>query len=471
MTAPQPIEYLTQRGRIVTPPPAALFWLSVISSAASGIVGVVIFACYLISHSEWFALFGFLWLYIGGFATFVAAILALVYAGIALSRRFEAPGSIRRSIISIVLPIVDLILAIVCAGIGLSMVTKSTSSVFNPGSRPAAPATIPAMPGPPTTHEVIVTATTVPASPAAIEMLRKLGKRDAGAHDPSTIVRDGDWYYCFLTGQGVPVIRSRDLEKWEGQPHVFARSPDWVATAVPGNRGHFWAPDIVRAKDGRWLLYYSVSTFGKQTSAIALVTNATLDASSPDYAWKDEGIVVKSAPADRFNAIDPAISYDADGKLWMAFGSYWDGIKLIELDIATGLRKGDDTPVPLARNRDVEAAFIYRHGDHYYLFVNWGKCCQGVKSTYEIRIGRADRITGPYYDRDGKDLASNGGTLFLAGDGAMIGPGHAGIVTDAAGHEQLSFHFYDATNDGKPMLGIRPLTWDAQDWPVAGKRD
>jgi arabinan endo-1,5-alpha-L-arabinosidase len=311
-------------------------------------------------------------------------------------------------------------------------------------------------------------ATSRPVSPDDIEALRKLGKRDIGAHDPSTIVRDGDWYYCFLTGQGVPVIRSRDLATWSEQPHVFKRSPDWVADAVPGNRGHFWAPDIVRAKDGRWLLYYSVSTFGKQTSAIALATNKTLDASSPDYEWKDAGIVLKSSPAANFNAIDPAVLFDADGRLWMVYGSYWDGIKLIELDPATGLRKGEDVPLGLARNRQIEASFIYHHGEHYYLFVNWGSCCQGVKSNYEIRIGRSDKITGPYLDRDGKDLANNGGTQFLATEGTMIGPGHAGIVTDAAGHEQISFHFYDGTDGGKPKLGIRPLAWDADGWPVAG---
>ena len=347
----------------------------------------------------------------------------------------------------------DRIGVLIWATIGLSMVMKSTSSAVDPASQPAVPAA------------------TVPASPAAIETLRRAGKRDAGAHDPSTIVRDGDWYYCFLTGQGVPVIRSRDLDKWDEQPHVFARSPDWVATAVPGNRGHFWAPDIVRAKDGRWLMYYSVSTFGKQTSAIALATNTTLDASNPEYAWKDAGIVVKSSPDENFNAIDPAITYDADGRLWMSFGSFWDGIKLIELDAATGLRKGADAPIALARNHEIEAPSIYQHGKHYYLFVNWGKCCVGVKSTYEIRVGRAVQVTGPYFDRDGKDLASNGGTLLLAGDGAMIGPGHAGIVTDAAGRQQLSFHFYNATNDGKPMLGIRPLAWDAEGWPVAVHRE
>ena len=306
-------------------------------------------------------------------------------------------------------------------------------------------------------------------SPAELERLAELGKRDIGVHDPSTIVRDGDRYYSFVTANGVGVIRSDDLVKWEPMPRIFEKSPAWVAEAVPGNRGHFWAPDVIRAKDGRWLVYYSISTFGKNTSAIALVTNKTLDSASPDYAWKDEGIVVQSRPGLHFNAIDPALTYDADGGLWMSFGSFWDGLRLIELDPDTGKRKGDAEPIAIARNHEIEAPFIYRHDGHYYLFINWGLCCRGAKSTYEIRVGRSEKITGPYVDKDGKELAAGGGTLLFGSEGPMIGPGHAGIVVDKDGREQFSFHFYDGTNNGKPMLGIRPLTWDAQGWPVLGE--
>lgn len=314
-------------------------------------------------------------------------------------------------------------------------------------------------------------AATRPATPEEVARVKRLGKRDAGAHDPSTIVRDGDWYYCFVTGIGIGVTRSRDLQTWTPLPPVFARAPAWVAEAVPGNRGHFWAPDIIRGTDGRWWLYYSVSTFGKNTSAIALATNKTLDPSSPDFAWRDEGIVAKSSRADHFNAIDPAITFDGDGRLWMAFGSFWDGIQLLELDAKTGKPTGAARPKTIARNREIEAAFIYHHDDYYYLFVNWGLCCRGIKSTYEIRVGRAKSIEGPYLDRDGKEMAQGGGTRFFASDAPLIGPGHAGIVRDANGQEQFSFHFYDGTSDGGPMLGIRPLSWDASGWPMLMNAD
>jgi arabinan endo-1,5-alpha-L-arabinosidase len=102
---------------------------------------------------------------------------------------------------------------------------------------------------------------------------------------------------------------------------------------------------------------------------------------------------------------------------------------------------------------------------YFYLFVNWGKCCRGVNSTYEIRMGRSRLITGPYLDKDGVDLMKKGGTLLLATDGAFIGPGHAGIFEEG-GQFWFSCHFYDATERGRSTLAIRPLRWAADGWPV-----
>jgi arabinan endo-1,5-alpha-L-arabinosidase len=309
------------------------------------------------------------------------------------------------------------------------------------------------------------------ADRAAVARLAQLGSRAVRVHDPSTIVKCGDEYWTFYTGRGVPSGRSKDLQTWTAGPRVFEQSPPWVAEAVPANRGglDFWAPDIARVGD-RYLLYYSVSTFGKNTSAIALATNKTLDPASPDFRWVDEGVVVRSAPPDKFNAIDPAITRDAEGRLWMSFGSFWSGLKLIELNPTTGKRLAPDSSLhALAAKKEIEAAFIHRRGAHYYLFVNWGICCRGLESTYNIRVGRAEKITGPYVDRDGVSLLDGGGTPVLATDGPFIGPGHAGIFADGD-REWFSCHFYNGnTPRGTSTLAIRPLTWDAAGWPVVGQ--
>ena len=289
------------------------------------------------------------------------------------------------------------------------------------------------------------------------------------AHDPSTIVACDGEYWCFSTGSGVRTHRSRDLVDWQPGPRALDPLPDWTR-GYPLRDDRLWAPDLIRAADGRYLLYYSASSFDKNASAIGVASNATLDPSDAAYRWVDHGVVIASTANDDFNAIDPAVTRDADGKLWMSFGSFWSGIKLIELDPRTGQRVAPGSRIyALARAKEIEAPFIHRRDEAYFLFVNFGLCCRGVKSTYEIRVGRAEKITGPYLDKEGKDLRAGGGTPLLGSRGTMIGPGHAGIVTDARGREWLSFHFYDAMQNGRATLGLRSITWDKDGWPVVAE--
>lgn len=293
------------------------------------------------------------------------------------------------------------------------------------------------------------------------------------AHDPSAVVRSNGGYWFFATGPGVRSYRSKDLQSWTPGPRVFAegQAPGWVRDEVPQNRGgqDFWAPDVIRAGE-RYLLYYSVSSWGKNTSVIALASNRALDPEEPGYRWVDEGVVVRSRPGDDFNAIDPAVTLDAEGRLWMSFGSFWGGIKLIELDAATGKRIAADSPIySLARAKQIEAPHITRHGGRYYLLLNWGLCCRGTSSTYNIRVGRAERITGPYLDRDGRDMNDGGGTLLLGSEGDFIGPGHPSIFEDAQGRSWMACHYYDGAQRGRATFALRALAWDADGWPVIGE--
>jgi arabinan endo-1,5-alpha-L-arabinosidase len=291
------------------------------------------------------------------------------------------------------------------------------------------------------------------------------GSRGVRVHDPSTIIKCRDEHWIFYTGRGVPSYHSKDLVKWEAGPRVFTNAPAWTDQAVPGHRGNnFWAPDIIHLGD-RYLLYYAVSTFGKRVSAIGLATNPTLNPNDPEFQWTDCGLVIQSATTNDFNTIDPAIFQDGDGKLWMSFGSFWSGIKLIQLDPKTGKRIAPDSPIySLAHNDSIEASYIYRHDDFNYLFVNWGLCCRGTNSTYEIRVGRSKKITGPYFDADGVDLLNDGGSPFLKTSGPFIGPGHAGIISEN-GTNWFSCHFYDGTRRGMSTLAMLPLQWKTNGWP------
>lgn len=285
-------------------------------------------------------------------------------------------------------------------------------------------------------------------------------------HDPSTILKEHGHYFLFGTGRGILSKSSPDLIHWTNGPAIFTNPPAWTTNAVPGYRGHTWAPDVIHL--GRhYLVYYSVSTFGKQVSAIGLVTSPTLDPTSPDYHWTDRGEVLHSTNGSPFNAIDPSVYRDRDDRLWLAFGSFWKGIYLVELSPQTGLRLAPDSPVHrLAWNDAIEAACLTRHGDYHYLFVNWGRCCRGTNSTYEVRVGRSQAITGPYLDRDGRSLVDGGGSPFLETAGRFIGPGHIGLLEEG-GTNWFSYHYYDAATDGRSRLAVGRLEWSPDGWPVA----
>jgi arabinan endo-1,5-alpha-L-arabinosidase len=175
---------------------------------------------------------------------------------------------------------------------------------------------------------------------------------------------------------------------------------------------------------------------------------------------------VQSREGGDFNTIDPSVFSDDDGTLWLAFGSYWSGIKLVQLDPTTGKRLLPDAAVSsLAYNKSIEASFLYKHDGYYYLFVNWGTCCRGVDSTYNIRVGRSRKVTGPYIDKDGVDMLKAGGTLLLSSKGPLFGPGHAGILRNNGKSWFTSDFEGDARMGGKPTLAIMPLTWESG-WPV-----
>jgi arabinan endo-1,5-alpha-L-arabinosidase len=305
-----------------------------------------------------------------------------------------------------------------------------------------------------------ITAFLLIATPAAMAQRQ----RPPIVHDPSTIVAEGSDAWCFTTGSGVSMFRQYGKE-WSFGGAVFSREglPAWHKEIVPTSRGHLWAPDVIEL-DGRWCFYYSVSSFGKNVSAIGMASRKKLGPGTAQDPWEDQGIVISSKRGDKFNAIDPAVIKDG-GKLWMSFGSFWDGIMLIELDPKTGLRQSDGLkPQLLAAAPEIEAPFIHKESDCYYLFVNWGKCCRGADSTYEIRVGRSKKITGPYLDRDGSPMADGGGTLVLGSKGRYIGPGHASILQKGK-RQWLVHHYYDGEDRGLSKLRLVPLEWK-DGWPL-----
>ena len=186
--------------------------------------------------------------------------------------------------------------------------------------------------------------------------------------------------------------------------------------------------------------------------------------------WTNRGLVIESSDAVDYNAIDPNLVVDAQGRWWLSFGSFWSGIKMTRIDPATGLRHGSDRTVhSLAsrsvNSRSIEAPFIVRHGGYYYLFVSFDFCCRGTASTYRTMVGRSASVTGPYVDRAGRAMTGGGGTEILATHGTVYGPGHPAVMPDADADVLIYHYYWDDNQPATGKLGINLLGWDSAQWP------
>lgn len=295
-------------------------------------------------------------------------------------------------------------------------------------------------------------------------------------HDPVMAKEDGV-YYMFTTGMGIGMMSSTDLKEWKQEKAPLDPIPAWASELVPAYRGHTWAPDIIKVGDN-WYLYYSCSTFGKNISAIGVATNKTLNPNSPDYKWTDLGMVIRSQPGiNDWNAIDPNVVIDENGTPWMTFGSFWDGIQLVQL--ADDMKTIIGEPVTIARRRPaesvahgnetantnaIEAPFLVYHDGWYYLFVSYDFCCKGLASNYKTAVGRSKSITGPYVDEEGNAMTECGGEVLVASSPEYSGVGHCSVY-NYDGKWYFVAHGYDKRERGASKLFLRELHWK-DGWPV-----
>jgi len=292
---------------------------------------------------------------------------------------------------------------------------------------------------------------------------------NVAVHDPSLIWNGAD-YDLFATGGLLNIRSSVNLEQWRNAGSVFSAQPAWIAEALGSAPADLWAPDISYFNCA-YHVYYAGSSFGSNNSVIGLATNATLDATSPDYQWTDRGQVVHSLRSDDYNAIDPNLAFDEAGGAWLSFGSFWSGIKLIKIDVSTGKAATSDTTIYSIAGRSggaIEAPSIVSHNGFYYLFVSFDACCKGVDSTYRTMVGRATHINGPYLDKAGAAMTSGAAELVLASAGRYIGPGGGTAFRNGTSY-LYAFHYYDAMDSGASKLSIRPIHWDSSDWPSLGE--
>jgi arabinan endo-1,5-alpha-L-arabinosidase len=271
-----------------------------------------------------------------------------------------------------------------------------------------------------------------------------------GIHDPSTIVECDGKFYTYGTG-GTTLVSD---DGWT-----------WRRGVTPSRRG--MAPDIIHIGD-RYCMYIAANIGAQPKAAINMIWNKTLDPASADYKWEEGGVVASSDGVEDCNAIDPGVFLDpTDGRLWLTYGSYFGYIRLVELDPKTGKRLNpNDRPRNIAINCEA-SVIIFREG-WYYLLATHGSCCRGADSGYNIRVGRAKKVTGPFLDALGLDMIRGGGKLFVGSGGRVVGPGHFGLLELGGGVQKFSVHYEaDFDRGGASVLDIRPLLW-RDGWPVAG---
>ncbi len=316
-------------------------------------------------------------------------------------------------------------------------------------------------------------------------------------HDPSMARRADGTYVVFDTDvvflhskHYLEMRCSQDLRVWHGCGYVFEAMPQWVRTEFPevaARDPQLWAPDI-SFFHGSWHLYYSASKLGSQHSAIALATNPTLDPRDPRYRWTDHGVVLRSSHGDDFNAIDAnvVVSKDVGGeaggvlpgvkrepRVWLNYGSFWNGIFQVELDPATGAplpggKRYHLAQQPTVRGGALEGAAMASHDGWFYLFASVGICCAIPieLDSYQQIVGRSRSVHGPFIAEDGSALLRGGGTVLLTGDEHWLGPG-GGSVWQSSDEQTtlLSFHALHRRENGALDLWVEGVDW-REDWPV-----
>ncbi|MFI5897963.1 arabinan endo-1,5-alpha-L-arabinosidase [Actinoplanes sp. NPDC051513] len=276
-------------------------------------------------------------------------------------------------------------------------------------------------------------------------------------HDPGIVKKPDGMYLIAHTGDNIVLKTSTDRTAFRDAGAAFPSGASWTTSYTGGSR-NLWAPDI-SYRNGKYFMYYSASTFGSNHSAIFLATSTT----GASGSWGNQGLVIESNTSDNFNAIDPNLYVDPSGRWWLSFGSFWSGIKQVQLNASTGKRL-DSTIRSLAGRGGgaIEAPFLFRHGSYYYLFASFDLCCRGASSTYRIMVGRSTSVTGPFVDKNGTAMTSSGGSEILAGHGSIHGPGGQSVFTDTDA-DVLVYHYY--ADNGAARLGINLLAYDSSGWP------
>lgn len=274
--------------------------------------------------------------------------------------------------------------------------------------------------------------------------------------DPTIIKAKDGYFYLYATEdtRNTPIYKSKNLIDWDFIGTAFTN--ETRPTFEP--KGGLWAPDICYI-NGKYVLYYSMSVWGGEwTCGIGAAV-----ADKPEGPFIDRGKLFQSKEIGVQNSIDQ-FYIEEKGKKYLFWGSF-RGIYGIELS-NDGLSIKEGAEKKRIAGTAFEGTYIHKKGKYYYLFASIGSCCEGVKSTYKLVVGRSKSLFGPYLDKDGKDMMDNGYTVVIGPNSRFVGNGHCSeIVQDKKGNDWIFYHGVDLENPKGRVLLMDQVRWNKDGWP------
>lgn len=298
--------------------------------------------------------------------------------------------------------------------------------------------------------------------------------------DPALIRAVDGYYYAYGTQTlrdgrwiNVQLARSSDLIHWETLGDALPEKPEWAQTTQD-----FWAPSVIY--DGStYFMYYSatpdVCHFHERGHALAVATSL-----SPAGPFVDMGMPLLLGAG--FEYIDPmAFDDPVTGKHLLYWGSGFQPIKVQELapDRMSFLPDSAPTDLIWPNGKDgtfprlVEAAWIIRHENSFFLFYSGDNCC-GPDAEYGVMVARSHSPTGPFETLEQAKGVRH--SLMLHKSERWLAPGHNSIVADAAGDLWIIYHAIDQRRprqrqedeiNSRRVLLIDKIEW-ADGWPYVG---
>lgn len=247
------------------------------------------------------------------------------------------------------------------------------------------------------------------------------------------ILLHGDTYYMYGTAgeEGIEVYRSQDLLNWEGP--VGVRNGLALHKDDVWGDHWFWAPEVY-AVNGRFYMYFSAEEH---------INAAVSD--SPVGPFRQ----TKQAPMLESKAIDNHLFIDEDGKPYIYFVYFKDGLSVWVAELNEDLLTlkpetmaeciRPTQPWEKKEGRVNEGPYVIRHEGRYYLVYSGNGY---TSQEYGVGFAVADHPTGPWEKFEGNPILQSPDTL--------RGVGHGAFFKDKKGDLHYVYHAHNSRQKVHP---------------------